>query len=258
MKKIFLTLLPLIALLFTACDQDSNYLIYNDNAYIQFGPAESRIYTTSYNLSDTTKLQTFYYEEAQVSQDTVFFDIYAIGGTSTVDRPFTLVQENVDGTENAVAGEDYIAFTDAKVKGNYVIKAGEVHTLVPVVLLRSAKLKTSTQTLKFSVVENDNFKVGELTNNWRKVIFSDRLSRPNAWDANTAKYYLGDYSVVKHRFMIDTTGDKWNEEFIVYIKTDFSMLTFYKNTVKMALVNYNNAHPGNPLKDENGTVVVFP
>ena len=161
------------------------------------------------------------------------------------------------GALNAVPGVDYKAFTDASVNSKYVIKAGERNTLVPIVLLRSATLKTATVTLIIKVAANDDFQLGETTNIWRKVTSTDRLSKPAAW-TSTINIYFGTYSVVKHQFMIDVTGKKWDQTFLSGVLSDFTQLIYYTNVCKTALINYNNAHPGNPLRDETGALVVFP
>lgn len=240
-----------------SCKKDQYYL-YNDVARLQFGPDPARIYQTSYNLADTLKPYTFYYEDATVKEDTVFFDIYAIGGTSKIDRTFTLAQEQLPNALNATSGTHYVPFTDPRVSKFYVIKANTVHTKVPVILLRDASLKTTTPKLKFKVVADANFQVGEINNLWRKVEFTDRLSQPAAWNASFTQYYFGKYSVVKHQFMINTTGDKWDQTFIEAVYADLSLLQYYIAVVKAALIDYNNAHPGNPLKDENGELVILP
>ena len=257
MKKLISILIIAIAIISTSCN-DNNLKTYDGDAYIQFGPVETSIYYASSNLRDTTKNYTFYYENASVTQDTVFFDIYAIGGISTQDRSFTLKQEDVAGATNAVAGEDYIPFDNELVKKNYVIKAGTVHTLVPIVLLRNATLKSTTPTLKIVIAADENFKLGEKTNIWRKVIFTDRLSKPNSWSDNVSRYYFGTYSVVKHAFMIQETGQKWDNDYIAALISDYSLTMYYISVLKTALVEYNNAHPDNPLTDENGVLVALP
>jgi hypothetical protein len=247
-----------IALLAMASCKQEDYYLFNDVGRIQFGPDMARIYTASYNLADTTKNYTFYYLAADKTQDTMFFDIYAVGGPTSKDRAFSLQQVQVDGAANAVSGTDYKAFSDPTVTSAYVIKAGQVHTFVPIVMLRSAALKTTTVTLKFTVAENENFKLGEKTNLWRKLIFTDRLSQPTAWTASITQYYFGAYSVVKHAFMIQVTGQKWDQAFMSTVTADYAQLMYYISSVKHALVDYNAAHPGNPMKDENGLVIVLP
>lgn len=240
-----------------SCKKDKYYL-YNDAARLQFGPAPNLIYQTFYNLADTLKPFTFYYDDAAVTQDTVYFDIYAIGGKTNNDRTFTLQQEQLPNTFNAVAGTHYIAFSNPQVSKHYVIKAGTVHTKLPVVLLRDASLKTSTPKLKFKIVSDGNFALGELSNIWRKIEFTDRLSQPSSWDATITQFGFGKYSVVKHAFLIQETGEKWDNEFITKVYFGGGLLSYYQLLAKTALVDYNNAHPGMPLKDETGELVIFP
>lgn len=256
-KHLFIPII-LIILGISSCKQDA-YFLFNDVARIQFGPDIARIYSASYNMADTTKNFTFYYNSATSTQDTTFFDIYAIGGPTSSDRAYSLKQiQLTDGTTNAVSGTDYKAFTDPTVAGKYVIKAGQVHAFAPIVMLRNAGLKTKTVTLKFTLDENENFKMGEATNLWRKVIFTDRLSQPTAWSTSITQYYFGAYSVTKHAFMIQVTGQKWDQTFMSTVTSDYAQLQYYISSVKHALVDYNNAHPGNPMKDENGQLIVMP
>lgn len=247
----------LVVLAIASCKKDQYYL-YNDTARIQFGPDPSRIYQATYNLADTLKPYTFFYEDQSVKEDTVFFDIYAIGGVSKKDRTFSLEQVTVPKATNAIAGTHYVAFNNPKVAKFYVIKAGTVHTKVPIILLRDVSLKTTTPMLKFNVVADENFQKGEINNLWRKVEFTDRLSQPAAWDASAARFYYGDYSVVKHQFMIESTGQKWDQDFMAPLPGDYALLQYWIGALKINLINYNNAHPGNPLRDEFGALVLFP
>lgn len=240
-----------------ACKQDQYYL-YNDVGRLQFGPDPSRIYTASFNLADTLKRYTFYYEEEQITEDTVFFDLYAVGGVSDMDRPFQLVQETVAGADNAVAGVHYKAFDHQDLANHYVIKAGFVHTRVPIVLLRDASLKQMVYTLKLRVAPNEHFLEGEPTNLWRKVEFSDRLSQPTLWDASITQYRLGKYSAVKHEFMINVTGQDWDDDFMESIATNLAVMGYWQGVLKIALIDYNNQNPDNLLMDEEGELVVFP
>jgi len=247
-----------VALLSAYACKKNQYYVYNDQARIQFGPEESRIYQSSFNLADTLKPFTFYYEDANVKEDTVFFDIYAIGGITKTDRSFTLQQEQVPNLSNAVAGKHYVAFNDPRATKNFVIKANTVHTRVPIIMLRDASLKSSTVVLKFKVIPDQNFLSGEASNLWRKITLTDRLSQPASWDNIATLYYYGKYSVVKHEFLITHTGQKWDEAFLQTLYSDYSLQQYWTGAAKIALIDYNAAHPGNPLRDENNELVVFP
>jgi hypothetical protein len=252
MKRIRFYIIALALLVMASCKQD-DLKLFNDIARIQFS-SPIAIYTTSYSTMDTTKTYTFFYKTDNIKQDTVFFDIYTSGNISTKDRAFSLQQVQVNGLTNAVAGTDYKAFTDPTVNSAYVIKAGQAHAIVPIVLLRNISLKTTLVTLKFAVAANENFQPGEESCMWRKVIFTDNISKPASWRDNL----YGTYSLTKHTFMINSTGQKWDEAFCLNLPYLQSSLYYYMGMLKQALADYNKAHPGSPLTDENGLLVTFP
>lgn len=251
MKKYIIALIALSSIY--ACKQDEYYL-YNDVKRLQFGPDITRIYQTNYNLADTVKRQTFYYTPEKQT-DTVYFDIYAIGGKTDHDRTFTLKQIEREGENSAIPGVHYQAFTDAKSKELYTIKAGAVHKRIPIVLFKDASLKENTYILHFEIQEDENFKLGEKSNIWRRLETTDRLSKPDAWASTIQTQLLGTYSVRKHQFLIETTGDKWDQEFISGIS--LAELDYYKAIMTMAVLNYNKTNTES-LKDENGLEIKFP
>lgn len=242
---------------FISCKKDKFY-VYNGDAMLQFGPPIENLYKPIYDFMDTLKLHTFYYDPASVTEDTVFFDIYAIGGPKNTDRTFTLAQEQIPNAVNAESGKHYVAFNDSRATKNFVMKAGEVHTLVPIILLRDASLKTSTPQLKIVVAADQNFQLGERNKIWRRIEFTDRLSQPLIWATNTTirNSFFGTYSTTKHAFMIEATGEKWDDAFFQAMLSDLSLATYWKTIVKTALIDYNNTHP--PLTDEFGNPVTFP
>jgi hypothetical protein len=78
--------------------------------------------------------------------------------------------------------------------------------------------------------------------------------KPNNWDNLTE--FFKDYSDTKYRFIIDvlqiadftygqSNGMTWGE------------MNNYRLRVIQALQEYNAAHPGNPLTDENNQLVTF-
>jgi hypothetical protein len=252
MKNIIKFIISAIVLLIIASCGPKDYMLYNDSAKLQFGPRESGIYKPKVQLHDTVKSYTFYYEPASVTQDTLFFDIYVVGGPTNEDRAFKLQQVEVPNETNAIAGTHYKSFTDPTVSSAYVIKAGDVHAFVPIVMLRDATLKTLAKVvLEFKIVKNSNFEEGEVDKLWRRAEFTDMLSKPNAWRS----YYFEKYSNVKHKFMIEQTGEKWDDNFLRNI--DYAKFSFWKIKFKTLLINYNKVHPNDPLTDEDGEVVMF-
>ena len=125
---------------------------------------------------------------------------------------------------------------------------------VPIILLRTSKLKSNTLKLKVRVVENEFFKLGEVDKGnltiERQIVFSDRYERPQNWSRVESSYYLGAYGRVKHKFMDDNTVERIDEDFIDRIMRDYAELMFFKNFFQSKLAEYNAAHPDNPLREE--------
>ncbi|MFV0345868.1 MAG: hypothetical protein ACK5IQ_06420, partial [Bacteroidales bacterium] len=121
MNKLFIT--SLVGAITVLCSCERDYKLYNDVQYLEFGPDQSQIYKADFNFSDTSKSYSFVYEGSSCTQDTVFFDLYAIGGIKDFDRPINIVQEKVADTLNAVPGVHYIAFDNPEVSKLYVMKA---------------------------------------------------------------------------------------------------------------------------------------
>lgn len=251
-----LCILLMVGTLQYACQQEYN--LYEGDEYVQFGSEKKLIYKKSFELADTVKSYTFVYENSAVTQDTVYFDLYALGGHKDYDRPFSLSQEVVPGVANAEPGIHFFNFDDPAVSGLYTFKAGTVHYSVPIILKRDVSLQSGTYLLKIKLLSNDNFKQGESELLWRKIYFSDQLIKPNRWLASMEKSYFGKYSKVKHRFMIDKTGQRWDDSFLITIMADFGLFKYWLGKAKQEIAKYNNANPNNPLRDENGELVIIP
>lgn len=243
----------IFCLVFIGCKK-APYQTYSGTTYIQFGPAKASLYSPASAFQDSLKEQTFAYLDNSKTVDTVFFDIYTMGDVSNQDRPFKLVQEQVVGAENAVAGVHFKDLNEPDVAKQFVIRAGEMHSRVPITLLRDPSLREKSVTLRISVVENEYFRKGQENLTWRRLVFTDKLSRPNTWNVGM----LGKYSEVKHRFMISVTGEKWDSELISYLARDVQAQHYWLGKIKTALLQYNTEHPTVPLTDEDNELIVFP
>lgn len=255
MNKRYFLIILLITGLFASCKKEQG-MIFDDIARIQFGQSPAQFYKPQFDLDDTLKTKTFVYDPEDVVRDTVYFDIYTLGKVSESDRSFTIKQEEIPGVNNAVAGKHYVAFDDPSVKDLYVIKAGTAHSKVPVIVLREPSLKDTSVKLKMVIAPDENFQPGEPAKLWRRVEFSDQLTMPNRWPMMEG--FFGKYSKVKHQFFIDVTGEKWDDELFDEFYASISLMNYYRTVVKTALVDYNNAHPGKPLTDEDGDAVIIP
>lgn len=94
---------------------------------------------------------------------------------------------------------------------------------------------------------NNDFTNGPINESKIKIILTNNLSKPSDWPGP-----FGDYSLVKHKFIIEVTGKGSN-----YNEWTAAQIIYYIGELNKALYEYNKVHPGNPLTDENGLVVTF-
>jgi|GEM_PF-196670 len=248
-------LLGFFALSAGGCKEDP-YELFDGPARLHFGPAPEAVNLINYR-PDTLRRQTFAYRDASVTRDTVYFNIYTVGHVGAADRPFVLEQIQLGGVENAVPGVHYLPFDHPDLTDQYVIKAGTAHRRVPIVLLRDASLKTKDVVLGLKIKPNAHFLEGEAARLWRKVEFTDRLSRPQRWSGTDEAVNFGPYSRKKHQFMIDITGFRWDDEFLGNEFLNLSFRIYWMNRIKQEWEDRFATNP-NEMIDENGDFWFFP
>ncbi len=229
-----------------------------------------------YDISDLSKFKpemalgsySFVYGDAEVRQDTVWYEIETMGFTSGQDRPICIEQIQEEGAANAVPGKHYVAFDDPSLAAWYCIPAGKARTKIPVVMLRDASLTQETVALRFRIKPNEFFTIGYEPYAERVLYFTDMLAEPAkwtyaypSWGSHTISLadYFGTYGVVKHRFLIEETGEKWDDEYIDKLMTGDSEYLVYmtqKMSKRLAEVNAERAAQGKePLAEADGTPV---
>lgn len=257
MKKIVFLWIIFCCSIMYSCKEETLKL-YHGDTYIKFGPAQNLIYNEKYRYSDTLKRYTFFYDNLE--QYTIYFDVYAVGGAANYDRVIDIQQIEVQGEQNAVANKHYVSFRDPKMVEKYRMPKDSVHILLPIVLLNSDPiLKDSDLSLKVELVDGGDFIAGDKSLTWRKIVFSNRVSKPTLWN----RLKMGDYSLYKHRWMSSVSGEKWDDEWCAYITLiqQWSELAIWQTFFKTELMKENLARAARleePMKDEYNNLIVFP
>lgn len=247
MNKIF-SIISACLLLFTlaSCEQDlPNYS--DSQARLNFDNSQYKSGLVNYSFTFNDK-----------QQDTVWIQLNTMGYLSDQDRPFEL-QQITTGRYDAIPGQHYVAFDDAAVKPYLVIPAGKNYARVPVILKRDATLDTAKFNLNIALKPDANFQIGYVAQSSMTVTMTSQLTQPTEW-AGAMNYYFGTWGPVKHRFMIQVTGKKWDNEYILSIENDFSMVNYLINQLDKALAEENakRAAAGQPyLQEADGTLVAF-
>lgn len=162
--------------------------------------------------SDTLVNFSFVYGPSATIVDTVWFTVQTMGFVTKEDREIALEQLAVE-SNGAKAGVHYVAFDDPSLQKYYVIKGGAIEASIPVVVKRDASIKTQPVTLLFTFKDNGQFKPALKHKSRIRLVISDQLAKPANW-AWAANYYLGQYGPVKHQFLIEQTGKRWDYDYL--------------------------------------------
>lgn len=240
-----MAVLVIIAPLFIACEEDLP-VYQNEECWLKFDYEHS---------ADTLTNKSFAYHE--MPTDTVWVTVQLMGFPSEQDRIIPLKQVPV-GDHDAVPDEHYVPFDDKElIQKYYFIPKGEVKRKIPIVLKRTLSLKEANYTLRLTIGENEFFSAGSKEVIHKRIVIADQLIQPNNWE----EYFLGNYGQEKHRFMIRTTGFKWDDDFMdnvwmYYQQYDQNYCFHLVGVLNRALAEYEAEH--GTLYEADGEPVAFP
>lgn len=240
-------LMVMMTVFFSACEKSVDS--YENDPRIYFFERREDLVSTRI----TSKSFSFLTYPSTVTRDTFMIKVKIMGLPASQDR--VVRGEAVAEGSTAVAGQHY-EFIDG------TVKAGAVTGELPVVLLRSADIKTQTVTLNLRIAETKDFKPGVTEDDFFTLTWNDNLIKPTNWDTGLF-FYFGTYSTTKFRFVIDVTGVA---DFPLQASARVPLkpgeysnaaMVDIKNRMKEELAVYNSTHT-TPMTDENGQPVTFP
>ena len=254
--KYVLNNIPMLTLLLAAttlagCEKDLPVYDYPDNA-LNF----------SVTLDEETgevveKNYSFVYAGDNVTTDTIWITVNTQGFLADEPRPFLLQQITAgEGRKDAQPDIHYVSFDSEIMRTRHlVIPAAANKHRFPVVVMRHESLSEGDVCLFFQIKPNEYFTQGLIPYRTVKIVISNSLKRPEGWE----EYYFGTYGPVKHKFMIDETGLRWDDEFCTNL-TDFGYIQYLTMFLHQRLqeVNAERKRQGlDILKEANGKPVRF-
>jgi len=162
-----------------------------DNIYLDFS-----------NTDRDSLIYTFAYNPAKAA-DTVWIPVRISGmrtdSVSGADRKFILKAEKDSSTaQESLHYKDFDPY--------YLIKKGTGFTWVPLTIYsQDPELTEKSVTLHFRLYPSEDFDVNLPKLSFGKLVFSNKLERPEWW----GMWFGGYYSRVKHELFIITTGLTW-------------------------------------------------
>lgn len=236
--------------LFTSCEKDLQPYD-REECGLKFVYTQDR--DSVYNYS-------FAFGPSTVTVDTVKFEVELMGNLADYDRPIAL-QQVPTGKNDAVSGVHYVPFDDPSLASKYILPKNTVRTVIPIVLKRDASLKETDYNLKVTFKVNEAFSFTAKERSSRGVLVADQLIEPTNWKSK-CQYFFGAYGKVKHQFMIDETGFRWDNDFVdtdvqEWLANDQNVLFGLQSELQNAVDAYNATHE-EPLREgpEYGNILV--
>lgn len=263
MKQKLIYLSALLVIIFsTACREDEIETWHGEN-YIQF--------TSGY-----TSFYSFVYAGSTVERDTVTLRMAVSGDLADYDRSYSIKQVKsyafvyeynelgtvidsafIEVENQAVPGVHYVDLKGSEYT-EFTVPADSLGANVDIVFLRDESLQKNDYVLTLEVQENENFLPGNAALQKVAITISDQIIEPKLWKtqmvgSKTVQSVMGYYGKKKHQLLIDTSGKRWNDDFIKNELTE-EYLVFYKSVAAQELdrINAQRAEQGLfPLREDD-------
>lgn len=198
MRKIYLLISVVLLVMASSCVEDK-ILTYDDANYVQF----------TKNIKDSTICSFLAFPD--LTELRVPLSLELIGFPGQTDRKYRV--EVVDSLTTSTAA-------NFQVESEQTFRAGLVVDSCWITVKKTPGISTKPVRLVLRLVESGDFKVGQSEYSAAIVNISDLVSKPQWWNSNVTRYFLGDYSDKKYRLFIAVTGkteiDVANEEELRY------------------------------------------
>lgn len=228
--QIYIFIFVLVSLL--GC-QKSDIMLYEQNPGVYFE-------APSYSYS--------FLEDPEASSKIISLTVDITGSQVDYDREFIVSRPAMDTITTA---ED-----DQYVIGKGIVKANEYNGLVEVEVFRDERLNDSIYTLALEILPNEDFPEVRLNKKIMQLSFTNKVIQPANW--SWLRWYFGTpFSTRWWTFICETTG----RTSLPYYPTNADTETWwmsvgevqaYQTIVRLALEEYNAAHPDAPLTHDDG------
>lgn len=185
---------------------------------------------------------TYLGDEAPISVDACL-----IGEVADYDRVANIV---VVADSTTASSELY------DVPSTVIIPAGSNKGTFTVTLKNATELESKTVQLYIKLVDSEDLLVGVKESDHLLFKWNNIMTKPLYW--SNIEEFFGEYSETKYRFMLDCLMENgYSTSLDPDDGLNWSDYHNYCIVFTNMLRDYNEAHPGAPLTDENGALVTF-
>lgn len=181
MKKIYVFIFSVFLL--GACSK-KDIPMYDSVNYIQF--------TNTYK--DSMEISFFFY--GNVEQIEIPVQVEMLGNLFSADQPFTVVLDK----DLSTATDEHIELPEY-----YVFRKGYVKDTISLVLNNPGDARVRV----VLAIRGNGTDVlpGEYSYQYKIINLSNKVAKPEWWDEDVEKSFLGTYSVTKYQLLIKVTGE---------------------------------------------------
>lgn len=242
-----------------SCKEDESPY-YSGESYVQFSQVVDNItsHTFVYSSDDVTETDIELRVDllGYLSPDVRYFEIEQVEHVAWdyILDDYGNIKDSVNlNLKQAVAGVHY----KTPAKDDLRIEPNATKVTIPLTLLRDASLQNDDHYLRLRLVASGDLLPGYGRKVEHVVRITDKLIQPSKWGSSITNYFFGEYSVAKHRMMIEVTQMVWEDEMILALLEDDIMADYYIGIFKQELARRED-EAGGPILDENGNRITFP
>ncbi|SEN02289.1 protein of unknown function [bacterium A37T11] len=253
LKKIIVVLVLLSSL--TACQKDKlPPATYEDGIWFYASASAISGNDADAKLANAfTGNYTFYFYPEAIQDTFLLPEVRVMGDPKNYDRSFSMIVADSSSAKEGV----HFKFL------NTVVPAGQVSTTPSLILLNTPDLLEKKVDLYLQLEPSADFPavMGRDTLSADKsflfsthyhLTFNNLIQSPPYWSTVP---YLGKWSAVKFEFINSIIG--FFPGLVPVTSDEYSQYYSYYLHLRSALADYNSAHPGEPLTDENNKAVSF-
>lgn len=191
----------------------------------------------------------FYQNKTENILDTNYVSFMLFGGAKEVDYPVIVKSSGFSETAqsyriNVVKDATTATESEFELPASFEFAPKAIQDTFFLKLKYTDKLETDTLCISLDIAENEIFKLGPSNSIHRVIYLHNALVQPSWWTSTVSSYYLGTYSTLKYKYLLQVIGKDLDG-------CTNAEIRHYALVFKQWLAEQKAA--GNPIKEANGT-----
>lgn len=206
MKRLYVVLVLLLAVVFGACDE-REIEIFADGNEIYFEKFYINEVYPGMAQADSTVASFFFYPDGTQNIE-ASLTVLLSGDTLKEDQTFQLKVVEEETTANS---DEYTIDSEYTFHANIVSKdSNDIRDVIHIKFHRSDRLEAMENgvTLVVEIIPNGNLKLGQIERTRAKLVLTTATAKPAWWNHEVTNNLLGDYSARKYKLFLNEIDKK--------------------------------------------------